>query len=127
MDPISDMFIRIKNAQRAGHESVQIPYSQYKQEMAKILGKTGLVGSVEKKGKRVRKTLVVELKYRDGEPLIRDVQIISKPSRRLYASWKDMPRSRRGGIILVTTPKGVLTSEKARKEKVGGELIAEVW
>ena len=127
MDPISDLFIRIKIALRAGHESVQIPYSQYKQEMAKILGKTGLVGSVEKKGKRVRKTLVVELKYRDGEPLIRDVQIISKPSRRLYASWKDMPRSRRGGIILVTTPKGVLTSEKARKEKVGGELIAEVW
>lgn len=127
MDPISDMFIRIKNAQRAAHETVQFPYSKYKHEIAKALERKGYVGGVERKGKRVKKTLELVLMYHEGYPVIHDVRLISKPSRRLYTPYKDLRNPPRGGTLIVSTPKGVLTSEEARKEKVGGELVAEIW
>ncbi|MBI2055794.1 MAG: 30S ribosomal protein S8 [Candidatus Sungbacteria bacterium] len=127
MDPISDMFIRIKNAQRAGHETVQFPYSKYKHEIAKALERKGYIGGVERKGKRIKKTLELVLQYREGDPLMHDVRLISKPSRRLYMSYKELQVSPRGGVLFVSTPKGVLASDEARKEKVGGELIAEIW
>ncbi len=127
MDPISDMFIRIKNAYKAGHEAVQIPYSKFKHEIAKTLERAGLTGEIERKGKRVRKTLEIKLKYKEEEAAINDIKLISKPSRRLYASYKDLVKPRHGGIVVLSTPKGVMTSQEARKDKVGGELIAEVW
>lgn len=123
MDPISDMFIRLKNAQRAGHEAVQIPYSKFKHEIAKVLEREGFVGAIERKGKRIRKTLEIKLAQKG----IEDVRLLSKPSRRLYASYKDISRSKHGGIIIISTSKGVMSAENARKEKAGGELIAEVW
>ncbi len=126
-DPISDMFIRIKNAQRAGHETVQFFYSKYKYEIAKVLGRTGYVGAIERKGKRVKKTIEITLQYKEKDPVIHDVKLLSKPSRRVYASYKELRPSRRGGVVMVSTPKGVLTTEEAKKEKMGGELIAEVW
>lgn len=121
------MFIRIKNAQKAGHDSVQIPYSKFKHEIAKVLERCGYVGKIEKRGKRVRKLLEVDLLYENESPKIGQVKLISKPSRRLYTASKALKPSFRGGIIVVTTPKGVMTSKEARKEKVGGQLIAEVW
>lgn len=127
MDPISDMFIRIKNAQKAGHETVQFSYSKYKHEIAKALERKGYVGGIERKGKRVKKTLELKLQYRDGDPVVHGVRLISKPSRRLYVSCKELPASSHGGAIFLSTPKGVFTGEEARKEKVGGELVAEVW
>lgn len=127
MDPISDMFIRIKNAQRARHESVRMPYSRMKHEIVKILEREGLVGAVEKKGKRVKKILEAKLLYDAEGPLIREVKLVSKPSRRVYASYKDLPPARQGGVIVVSTPKGILSGREARKERVGGEVIAEVW
>lgn len=127
MDPISDMLIRIKNAQKAGHETVQIPYSKFKHEIAKALERAKFVGKADRRGKRVRKTLSISLMYREDEPVFCGVRLISKPSRRLYVSFRKLPQSRHGGIIVVSTPKGVLTSAEARKEKVGGELIAEIW
>lgn len=128
MDPISDMFIRIKNAQIAGHETVQFGYSKFKHEIAKALERKGLVSAVERKGKRVKKTLEMKLFYKkDGDPAIHNVALISKPSRRLYAAYKELRPSRHGGMIVLSTPKGVFSSEEARREKVGGELIAEIW
>lgn len=127
MDPISDMLIRIKNAQKAGHETVQIPYSKFKHEIAKVLEEHKMVKASERKGKRVRKFLEVELVYADEEPAIHEVRLISKPSRRFYSPLKKIPKPRHGGLIILSTPKGVMCEEKARKEKVGGELIAEVW
>ncbi len=121
------MFIRIKNAQKAGHEAVQIPYSKFKHEIAKTLERAKFVGDVERKGKRVRKTLEVALLYTDGAPTVHEVKIISRPSRRLYAPHKDLRPPRHGGVLVLSTPKGVMTSEEARKAKVGGQLIAEVW
>ncbi len=127
MDPISDMFIRIKNAYRAGHESVQIPYSKFRQEIVKALERAGFVGKLERKGKRVRKVLDVTLKYHKDEPALHGVRFISKPSRRLYVAHRGLRPARRGGAVFITTSKGLLTSEEAKKEKVGGEMIAEVW
>jgi len=127
MDPISDMFIRIKNAQRADQESVQIPYSKFKHEIVKALERSGFIGKVERKGKRLRRVLNLKLLYENDMPKIRDVRLISVPSRRLYTGFRTLRSSRRGGIILVSTPKGVMTDREAKKAKVGGQLLAEIW
>ncbi|OGZ95544.1 MAG: 30S ribosomal protein S8 [Candidatus Sungbacteria bacterium RIFCSPHIGHO2_01_FULL_50_25] len=127
MDPISDMFIRIKNANTAKRETVLIPYSKFKLDIVKALSGAGCIGAVEVKGKRVRKTIEVALRYEDGDPKIKGVKMLSKPSRRLYAPYKDVKPSPRGGVVLLTTPKGILTDRMAKNEKVGGQLIAEVW
>ena len=82
-DPISDMLIRIKNAQKAGHESMLIPYSKFKHEIARALEKTKLVGKIERKGKRTHKTLEIELLSKNGHPLIEDVRLLSTPGRRV--------------------------------------------
>lgn len=127
MDPISDMFISIKNAQLAGHETVTLPYSKFKHEIAKVLEKHEIVKSIERKGKRVRKTLEIELKPLESLIRIHDVKLISKPSRRLYVPLKKIPKPKHGGLVLLSTPKGVMCEREARKVKVGGEILAEVW
>lgn len=127
MDPVSDMFIRIKNAQMAGHDTVSIPYSKFKHDILKALERAKYIGKVERRGKRVRKILEVELIYRDENPAISGIKLISKPSRRLYTSYKDLRSARHGGVVLLTTPKGVMTDKEAKREKVGGQLLAEIW
>ncbi|MEK7074614.1 MAG: 30S ribosomal protein S8 [Patescibacteria group bacterium] len=127
MDPISDMLIRIKNAQTAGHEMVRLSHSKFKYEIARALEANGYVGPIERKGKRIKKILEITLRYNGDKPAIQGVTLISKPSNRLYASVKDLNTARRGGIIIISTPKGVMSSRDARKQKVGGMLIAEVW
>lgn len=126
-DPIADMLIKIKNAQIAKHEAVQISYSKFKHEIAKTLERAGFIGKVERKGKRVKKILEMGLLYHNDSPKINGIKFISKLSRRIYTPYRALHRSSRGGIFLLSTPKGVSTGEEARKEKVGGELIAEVW
>jgi len=126
-DPISDFFIRIKNAQRAGHEYVRIPHSRFKQEIVKVLERANLVGPVERRGRRIRKTLEVALLYPEGKPAITGAALISRPGRRIFAGYRELPRARRGGVVIVTTPKGVMISSEARKQKLGGEVLAEVW
>jgi|SRR3989344_3039482 len=126
-DPISDMFIRIKNAGKAGHGSVQVPYSKFKHEIAKVMERSSLVGKIERKGKRIRKTLEIELISKNELPKISNVNLISKPSRRLYMPYKSLKDSRYGGTLILSTSKGIMTGREARKEKVGGQLIAEVW
>lgn len=127
MDPISDMFIRIKNAQLAGKDSVVFPYSKFKERIVKVLEKHELVKSADRKGKRVRKSLEVDLNPLESPVRIHDVKLISKPSRRLYAPFKKIPSPKHGGLILVSTPKGVMCEHEARKQKVGGQLLAEIW
>ena len=127
MDPISDMLIRMKNAQNAGHEMVRVSYSKFKYEIARALETNGYVGKIERKGKRVKKILEIELRYAGSLPAINGITLISKPSNRLYAGVKQLNAGRKGGIVLVSTPKGVMSAEEARKQKVGGMLIAEVW
>lgn len=125
MDPISDFFIRIKNAQRAGHETLQVSYSKFKHELAKAMERTGLINGVEKRGKRVRKTLEVSLLYRERAPVIGELKLLSRPGRRIYSAYKDLKQNR-GSMVFLSTSRGVLSGSEAKKAKLGGELIVEI-
>ncbi len=128
-DPIGDFIISLKNAGAIKKASVSVPFSAFKMAVAEKLKDAGFVTAVEKKGKKVRKTLDVTLKYDGaGEHAIRGVKRISKPGRRMYKSFREIVPVRYGyGALLLSTPKGVLTDKEARKEKMGGEALFEVW
>ncbi|TSC78189.1 MAG: small subunit ribosomal protein S8, partial [Parcubacteria group bacterium Gr01-1014_33] len=104
-----------------------IPYSKFKHEIARALERAGFVTRLERKGKRVKKVLDIGLLFRDKKPMVEGVFFFSRPSRRRYVPYREIKFPRRGGIVVISTPKGVLTGKEARKEKVGGELIAEIW
>ena len=125
-DPISDMLIRIKNGQMRKKEFIEVyPKSKMKIEILKILKKEGFIEDYEEK----EKSIVVKLRYfPDGSPVITDLKRISKPSRRVYVSYKELKPVMNGiGIAILSTPKGILTDKDAKKLKVGGELLLEVW
>jgi len=128
MDPISNMIIQLKNAGMAGIPSTTVPYSNVKFEIASLLKKEGYVASVEKKGKTVKKNLELGVVYTDKKPRISDVKRVSKPSRRVYLGVKDIRPVLQGhGIMILSTPKGILTEKQARKEHVGGEVLFKIW
>ena len=131
-DPISDMLIRIKNAQAVKHERVSIPFSRVKFKIAQILKETNFIDSVEKLAKKTKKSefdhLDVKLKYDDGRPGIGGIRIISRPSRHMYIKSDEIRLVRSGhGIAVISTPKGIMSSRDARKENVGGEIMFEIW
>lgn len=127
-DPIADMLTRIRNAGRAGHETCEIPASRLKKNIADILVEEGYIQSVEEKEGQVQGVLLVTLKYFDHKPVISGISRISKPGLRVYADAKNMPQVLGGlGIAIVSTSHGVMTDRKARKENVGGEVLAYVW
>ena len=128
-DPIGDMIIQIKNAGSAKKESVVLSYSKFKGAVADVLVKTGFLKSSLKKGKKVVKYLELGIAYHsDGTPKIRGTQRISKVSKRVYLPLKDIRPVKNGfGLLLLSTPKGVMSDEMARKEKVGGEALFKIW
>ncbi|MCD5384531.1 MAG: 30S ribosomal protein S8 [Candidatus Pacebacteria bacterium] len=128
-DPISDLIIRIKNAGRVHKEELTMPHSKLKAAVAEAMSKAGFIGKVEKNGKNVKKTLTIELLYKaDGAPRIADVKRVSKPGRRLYKGVKHIFPIKYGkGVAIYSTPKGILTDEQARKERVGGEELFKIW
>ncbi len=128
-DPIGDFIIRLKNAGAVAHESVSIPHSKMKMAVAEVLHKAGYIKNVEKRGKKIRKTIHVDLLYKeDGTPRITEVKRISKPGRRMYKSVDEIFPVRYGkGTLVLSTPKGILTDKEARKESVGGEALFEIW
>lgn len=129
VDPISDLIIRIKNASDAGKASLTIPYSTFKEAVAKLLAKEGYIKSVEPKGKKVSRYLEIELLYgEDKTPRIQGVDRVSKLSKRIYAKAKDLRPFHSGfGSVILSTPKGILSDKDARKEKVGGEVLFKIW
>lgn len=129
MDPITDMLNRIRNAQAVSHATVNIPFSKIKYEVAKILEKKGLITSAEVKGRRQRKTIKIALRYDEQkEPAITGLKRISKPGQRIYRGFKDIKKVRQGqGMLIVSTPQGLVTGDEARKKKLGGEVLCEVW
>lgn len=128
MDPIADMLTRIKNAQMARHETVLIPFSKIKLEIAKIFKRDGWVSDFSKKGKKIKKFLEVSLKYADGQPAISDIKRISKPSRRMYIKSTEIKAIRQGfGSSIISTPQGLMTDKEARAKKVGGEILCEIY
>ena len=132
-DPIADMLTRIRNAMLARHNEVKIPYSKLKEEIARILTEEGYVEGYEMSGEVPHKSITVTLKYfgsrrREIRPVITGLERVSKPGRRLYTSSDDIPWVLSGmGIAILTTPKGVMTGQMARRERLGGEILCYVW
>ena len=128
MDSISNMLIAMKNGGSAGKESVLLPYSKMKNAIAECLKKEGYVSSIAKKVKKDQPVLEIGLVYADKMPKISQVERISKQSRRVYFKMKDIHRVRSGsGLLVLSTPKGILSGKEARKEQVGGEALFRLW
>ena len=128
-DPVADFLTRLRNANSAYHESISLPYSKLKANIAEILKSEGYVASVEIKDAEVGKTLTVELKYGPNrERSIAGIKRVSKPGLRVYAKSTELPRVLGGlGIAILSTSSGVLTDRQAAKKGVGGEVIAYIW
>jgi small subunit ribosomal protein S8 len=128
-DPIADFLTRIRNGLRADHDHVEMPASAFKTEIARILKEQGYIDDYEIDTARVGKVLRVKLKYtEDRRPVILGIERLSKPGRRQYVMAGDVPRVYGGmGTAIVSTSKGVMTGHDARREGVGGELVARVW
>ena len=129
-DPIADMLTRIRNAQVAKHDTVEMPASKAKNAIAKILLDEGYVKSVENINDGVQGTIKITLKYVDGKskPVIAGLKRISKPGLRVYAKCDEMPKVLGGlGIAIVSTSKGLMTDKDARKNELGGEVLAYIW
>jgi small subunit ribosomal protein S8 len=128
MDPIADMLNRIKNAQKIGREVIEIPFSKVKFELAKIMEREEFLEKVEKKGIETKQVLVLKLKYRQGVPAIDDLRRLSKPSRRLYIGFAEIKPVKQGyGVAIISTSRGLMTDKEARKNKLGGEILCEIW
>jgi small subunit ribosomal protein S8 len=128
MDSISDMLIRIKNAQTAGRANVEIPYSNVKFELARVFEREKFVGAVEEKGKKAARKIIIVLKYEEGRPAIENIVRKSKPSRRIYIGKSEIKTIKQGfGRAVISTSKGLMTGSEARKAGLGGELICEIY
>jgi small subunit ribosomal protein S8 len=127
-DPVSDFITRLKNASMVGKESVVVPYSKLKHAVAEKLAERGYVGEVAKRGKKARKVLEVVLVDTKATAGIHEVVRVSKPGRRIYMPVSEIRPVRFGkGLLILSTPKGILTGEEARKEHVGGEALFKIW
>ena len=135
-DPITDMFNRIRNAQAVLKETVDIPYSNYKYRITEILEKNSFINKAEKRGKRLGRVIEITLKYFEENAsektkkisAISGIKRISKLGQRIYTQFKDIKKVKSGyGTVIVSTSKGLMTGKEARYQKLGGEIICEVW
>jgi small subunit ribosomal protein S8 len=128
-DPIGDMIARIRNAQMRAKSKVSMPSSKQRERVAEVLKVEGYIrGYASVAHASGRNELEIELKYFDGSPVIREIERVSKPGRRVYASVKALPRVNNGlGIAILSTPKGVMADHDARDANVGGEIICTVF
>ncbi len=128
-DPIADMLTRIRNANQMKHKTVDVPASKLKAEILGVLKQEGYIVDFERLNVGVQGTLKVTLKYLENEErVIRGLKKISKPGLRVYAKTDDIPKVLNGlGIAIISTSNGLLTDRAARKQKVGGEVIAYIW
>ncbi len=127
-DKIADMLIRIKNAGAVGKESTTIPHSNLRLSVAQALLKRGYITSISKKGKKTKKVIEIGIAYKEGEPKVKGAERVSKLSRRVYYGFRDIRPVKNGfGLLMLSTPKGILSGEEARKENVGGEALFKIW
>ena len=127
-DPIADLLTRVRNAGAAGHRWADMPVSKLKVEVAKLLRDNHFVHEYKVLDDGRFGVLRIYLKYYDGKPVIRNLERVSKPGRRRYVSVTEIPRVRNGlGMAILSTSAGLLTDRAARKQGVGGELMAKVW
>ncbi|HEX2160605.1 MAG TPA: 30S ribosomal protein S8 [Thermoleophilaceae bacterium] len=128
-DPIADFLTRVRNGLQADHDSVVMPHSRFKTELARILSEQGYVEGYSVEPGRVGQQLRVTLKYTESrDPVISGMERVSKPGRRQYVGANEVPKVQGGmGTTIVSTSRGVMTGHQARKAGVGGELVAKVW
>ncbi|MFZ5608395.1 MAG: 30S ribosomal protein S8 [Pseudomonadota bacterium] len=128
-DPLGDLLTRIRNGQRARKDSVQSPASKLRERVLEVLQREGYIrGYTTAEMGNGKAEIRIELKYHDGDPVIREIARVSKPGRRVYSGAKDLPRVRNGlGISIVSTPRGVLSDAEARDANVGGEVLCTVF
>ncbi|MFO7561639.1 MAG: 30S ribosomal protein S8 [Enhygromyxa sp.] len=127
-DPIADMLARIRNALRAGHRTVTIPGSKTKRRIAEILQQEGYVEGFEWKDDDRQGNIEIQLRWVGDLPAIEGIARVSRPGQRRYARSKEIPQVRNGlGIMVVSTPQGMMTDRAARRAGIGGELVCSVW
>lgn len=129
-DTIADMLTRVRNANLARHQIVQVPATKLTKNIANVLQQEGFIQSVEEVGETITKQLLISLKYKGKtrEPVITALRRISKPGLRVYANQKELPRVLGGlGIAVISTSKGVMTDSTARTQNLGGEVLCYIW
>lgn len=134
MDPIADMLTIIRNGFAVDKSNVLIPYSKVKEETLKLLKGQGYLKSIKKVEQGNRQFLKAGLKYKDGKPVISEIERVSKPGRRVYLKTDEikpyLPRAGKGqelGLVIISTSKGLMTSNQARKKQIGGEIMFKVY
>ena len=128
-DPIGDMFSRIRNGQMRSLNSIEIPSSNFRRNILEILKKEGYIKDYYiEKSENNKINLKINIKYYEGDPVIKEIKRISKPGRRVYSRANSIPRVMNGlGFAILSTPKGVMTDTEARKNNVGGEIICRIF
>ncbi len=127
-DPVGDLLSRIRNAQMRNKSSVTSPASKLRESLLEVLKSEGYIRGYTVTEREGRSEIEIELKYFDGEPVIREIERVSKPGRRVYTSVKNLPRINNGlGVAIVSTPKGVMADHDAREANVGGEILCTVF
>ena len=128
-DPIGDMFSRIRNGQMRSLNSIDIPSSNFRKNILKILKEEGYIKDYYiEKSENNKISLKINLKYYEGDPVIKEIKRISKPGRRVYSRANSIPRVMNGlGLAILSTPKGVMTDADAKKNNIGGEIICKVF
>lgn len=128
-DPLGDMLARIRNGQQAGKKTIEVLYSRLHERVLTVLKDEGYIRDFKTEAvENNKKVILVDLKYAEGRGVIREAGRVSKPGRRVYTNVKEMPRFYNGlGILVVSTPKGVMPDYKARQENVGGEILCQVF
>jgi small subunit ribosomal protein S8 len=127
-DPISDMLTRIRNAIAVSKREISLPHSKIKEAVARLLQESNFIDSVAVSDARIGKTLTLTLNQESSNARITEIARLSKPGRRFYVSAQEIPVVKRGrGLVIISTSKGLMTGDRARTEKIGGELICRVY
>lgn len=128
-DPIADLLTRIRNATREGHEKMEVPASRLKANIVRVLKEEGYVRNFRLQREEGHPVIKIYLKYTEkGDSVIQGIRRVSRPGLRRYSNYESLPRPMSGsGVAIVSTSKGVMTGQRARAQKVGGELLCEVW
>jgi len=128
-DPITDLLNRLRNGMRAGHDRVDVPASRVKENLVKVLAEEGYVSSYRRVEEKGRPLLRIGLKYdSEGEPIVNGLERVSRPGRRVYAAAKQIPEVLGGlGVSILSTSRGIVTGRQAREQKLGGEILCNVW
>ena len=128
VDPIGDMLTRLRNGQMRSLNKINIPFSNFRQKILEVLKKEGYIIDFKIDGDKNIKTLLVDLKYYEGEPVIKEIKRVSKPGRRVYSKADSIPKVLNGlGIAILSTSKGVMSDSEAIKNNLGGEIICRIF